>query len=205
MDAGRDRGNGGSGGQIDARDTGSDRGGAGGRGGTGASGKGGAGNTGQGGNTGMGGSGAGGGNTGMGGSGAGGGNSGMGGRAGSGGSGGTPGGASIPCGTMTCKSGAQSCCIRPGMTPPQACIPVGERCQGASIGCVNGASCGSGRFCCLTLPGFDSSCRTAEQCLQAPSVIICTADRECPAARSHCCHVLGQGICQANACPATQR
>ncbi|HXI59297.1 MAG TPA: hypothetical protein VNO55_24690, partial [Polyangia bacterium] len=146
---------------------------------------------GSGGSVGSGGSGGSGGRVGSGGSG---------GSVGSGGSGGSVGGG-ISCGNLTCQSNKESCCIQVANgRATETCIPAGASCQGGpSIGCLGG-DCGDGRVCCFSLIGLNTTCAAPQQCNNGLSTVLCASDRDCPAARNHCCQTGPIRTCRATAC-----
>jgi hypothetical protein len=111
----------------------------------------------------------------------------------------------IPCGSITCTSGRQICCVAgEGRRSQETCIAAGAICEpeAASIGCVDGSGCGAGDVCCESLLAPTTMCAAPESCLRAPGVILCGADADCPALAPHCCQAQDVGICSGQVCPA---
>jgi hypothetical protein len=124
------------------------------------------------------------------------------GAAGRGGAGvaGTGGQTSVPlmCGQTICVPGAETCCFQANT---QTCIPAQAQCSGASIACLDGASCTGGRFCCLSVLGGSTSCQAAQLCGLTGGLFLCAADAQCPSAAPRCCRLAGTGVCSAQPCP----
>jgi hypothetical protein len=128
---------------------------------------------------------------------------GAGGAAGRGGAGGVTGSGGqtpvpVPCGQGSCVPGTQICCIQ-GNT--QTCIPAQAPCAGASFSCLDGAACGGGNFCCLSLTGGSTSCTTQQLCGPAAGVFLCASDAHCPSTAPRCCRVGATGVCSTQSCP----
>jgi hypothetical protein len=116
-----------------------------------------------------------------------------------GGTGGQPPPIPIPCGTTTCQPGTQSCCLQ--ANGGSMCINAGATCPGgASIGCLEGAACGAGNFCCLSLLGGASTCAPAQVCSFAGGVILCASSAQCPSTTPNCCRLGQVGVCRAQTC-----
>ena len=124
------------------------------------------------------------------------------GRGGTGGAGvtGSGGQTTVPimCGQTICVPGAETCCFQANM---QTCIPAQAQCSGASVACLDGAGCGGGRFCCLSLLGGSTSCQAAQLCGLTGGLFLCASDGQCPNTAPRCCRVGATGVCSAEACP----
>jgi hypothetical protein len=71
------------------------------------------------------------------------------------GSGGGGSSTTITCGTTTCDSTTQECCL--SFMGGSSCAPTGQCQGGASLSCSSGANCASGEVCCATLSGGGAS------------------------------------------------
>jgi hypothetical protein len=109
----------------------------------------------------------------------------------------------IPCGgaTSTCTAGVQKCCIDL-MAGTSSCVPSAQPCPaGPSISCLDTASCGPERACCLSIGQPPStSCGQPLSCLAGGGLIICTTDRDCPLA-GRCCPTGAVSFCSLGTCP----
>jgi hypothetical protein len=126
---------------------------------------------------------------------------GSGGVTGGGGVTGSGGQAAVPiiCGPDVCTAGVQMCCVRAN---GQSCIPTQAMCNGASIGCLDGAACAAGAVCCLAIVGGSTSCVTAQQCGTSGGAVLCATDAQCPNTTPRCCRLGTSGICAALSCPS---
>ncbi len=102
----------------------------------------------------------------------------------------------ITCGTTTCDSATQECCLSSSGAAPK-CTPKGTCTGGAALSCSSAASCAPGQQCCLTQP--TPSAPPSSTCKSACSgggpggeIPLCTSDAECPAGTR--CRRLGGGI-----------
>jgi hypothetical protein len=82
-----------------------------------------------------------------------------------------------------------------------SCIDVQMTCQGISISCLDGAACGAGLSCCISLADTSASCKTPVACVASAGAILCRASTDCPALLPNCCRIAGAGICRAQTCP----
>ena len=105
----------------------------------------------------------------------------------------------VPCGQTTCIPGAQKCCFQPGGT--SSCTDAQATCTGVSVSCLDGAACGQGQVCCLSVLDQSTSCAAPVACGLGLGVALCTSDAQCPALAPNCCRIGGSGICRARACP----
>jgi hypothetical protein len=107
----------------------------------------------------------------------------------------------VPCGMSGCAVGVQKCCLD-FQTQAQTCIGVNESCStGASLGCVNTASCGAGAVCCVsTTQSLSTTCQTPLACATSPGLILCSNDGDCPRALGNCCGIGNLRVCRARAC-----
>jgi hypothetical protein len=104
----------------------------------------------------------------------------------------------IPCGATSCTPGVQACCIQ---ADTQMCVSPQAPCGGgASIGCLDGASCTGGNVCCLSVVGGGTGCLAPSVCSIAGGGILCTTDAHCPSATPRCCRLGMSGLC-APQCP----
>ncbi len=132
---------------------------------------------------------------GVGGFGAIGGSGGVGGFGAIGGTGGQP---PIPCGATTCAPVTEACCLQ---SSSATCIPAGSTCPGgASIGCLDPASCPAGNVCCLSIIGGATTCVSSNTCDVFAGLILCNSTSQCPANAPICCRFGQAGVCRAMSC-----
>ena len=97
-----------------------------------------------------------------------------------------------------CTPGIETCCSQGGGAA--MCIAVNAPCTGVSIGCLEGAGCPSGTFCCGSIIGAATSCVTPAICTFAGGFVLCTSNAQCPTTTPNCCRLGQTGICRAQSC-----
>jgi len=107
----------------------------------------------------------------------------------------------IACGTMSCDSLIQDCCVQVVAGIVVTCAPKGQCALGVSLSCSSAANCPTGRVCCLSQPmrGIPSAmCSPA--CGIAgggfvPGIQLCGSTAECPMGSTCVPTPLGASTC----------
>ena len=105
---------------------------------------------------------------------------------------------SIACGTTTCDSTTQDCCVSFQRGAGTSCVAHGT-CSGIPLTCTGSANCSGGDVCCASLGGGGASCQPT--CAGTGgfggSFQLCNSDSDCPSG-DHCrMSPFGVGICRA--------
>ncbi len=106
----------------------------------------------------------------------------------------------ITCGSATCDSATQECCVATGGPggATASCKTKGTCSGGVTLSCSSGAACPTGQVCCLTVGTTGGSAKCATTCGTGPtpggggSTRLCTSDTECPSGQR--CQPIGLGI-----------
>lgn len=106
----------------------------------------------------------------------------------------------ITCGSATCDSATQECCVATGGPggATASCKTKGTCSGGVTLSCSSGAACPTGQVCCLTIGTTGGSAKCASTCGSGPtpggggSARLCTSDAECPTGQR--CQPIGLGI-----------
>lgn len=101
----------------------------------------------------------------------------------------------VTCGDERCDSATQSCCLAGNLR----CIPRGNDCLGATLGCTSHSDC-PGEMCCLSLTGDAAS---ASSCKPSCSNVgpgrdrqLCDTDADCQPPFRFCrATVFGLNLC----------
>ena len=67
----------------------------------------------------------------------------------------------MTCGNETCDANNEFCCAGFGLT----CLPKGQICNGATLGCTTNADCDGNDICCISITGDASAASSCKaQC-----------------------------------------
>ncbi|MBW2461138.1 MAG: hypothetical protein JRH11_05795 [Deltaproteobacteria bacterium] len=104
----------------------------------------------------------------------------------------------VTCGTMTCDTTTEQCCVaRDGMGTTSTCIPAGDMCMGAAVDCDGPEDCTGSDLCCATggfTGGLTVSCVAADMCGGFTGFELCHDPGDCTDAADMCCPIMRGGI-----------
>jgi len=123
------------------------------------------------------------------------------------------------CGTTTCATSSQQCCLGVDAAGGlgASCAKVGSACDGAAFQCDEPADCrgsaaGASAVCCFGLDspvasasasglGLGSRCESAAACVGPGRLILCATDADCGPKGGVCCAAVGLPVCQPQCLP----
>jgi hypothetical protein len=79
------------------------------------------------------------------------------------------------CGTMTCNSTTDVCCLATRM-----CVAANAACRGSTLVCSGSNSCAAGNVCCQEAVGRDTTSKCLTKC-PAGDPQLCTTNADCTA------------------------
>jgi hypothetical protein len=91
----------------------------------------------------------------------------------------------INCGTTTCNSATEQCCL--GFNGTASCVAEGEACPGGglSLSCTGSSNCSDGEVCCGNIGGGSASATCQPSCgggggFGGGGLQLCNSDADCP-------------------------
>ncbi|MGZ5967084.1 MAG: hypothetical protein ACXWP4_05410 [Polyangiales bacterium] len=121
---------------------------------------------------------------------------------------GTTTGAPIKCGTTSCNSATEECCVTGSMSGVSSTCEKKGSCMGdLTLSCSDGTACAKGLVCCLTVDMSGGTSTCAKSCMSAGgpgggSFVLCSSDAECPMGQTcRNSRVPGIKICQPSTGP----
>src|SRR5206468_2565538 len=90
-------------------------------------------------------------------------------------------GAPITCGSTSCNSAKEECCVSYGGGGLSSkCVSKGSCSRNVSLACSDGKACASGQVCCLTVDMSGGEAVCAKSCGGGGgSYVLCSSDADC--------------------------